>query len=103
MPVMMFFLFQVCVCDLNKEAGHKTVEDFASEFGEENVKFAHCDVTSDASFRGKLDFIKFYFSCHLRPPKRSKFVQQEGVFNIKFMNKKLQFVVDIITVEVTLL
>jgi len=48
--------FKVCVFDVKVEAGRAAVKEMANQFGEENVVFQECDVTSESNFTDSWNF-----------------------------------------------
>ena len=47
-----FFIFKVCIADVNSSLGLKTTDELRSVYGNESVTFVKCDVRSESNFEG---------------------------------------------------
>jgi len=44
---------QVCIADVQKEEGLKTLGELSSEFGKDQVEFVSCDVSDPQQIQGQ--------------------------------------------------
>lgn len=52
---------QVCIADINESTGENTLQELQSKYGEANVMFVKCDVTSQQEFEESLLSAKRHF------------------------------------------
>ena len=51
----------MCLVDIQNNVGVKTQEEFASQYGKEQVMFRQCDVTSIQSLEGESAILLIFF------------------------------------------